>query len=172
MKKNIAFIDWQNLHLWTTTGWWIVDPFKLKIYLKDKYNINKTYYFLWYLKHEYSWLYTMLKKAWFTIVFKKQSYDMGTNKKWNIDTDLIFNVMEKLIEKPNDFDKIILISWDWDFKILIDYLIKKERLLKILFPNKKYMSSLYKKLQNKYFDYFENLKFKLEFKKTKNKELP
>lgn len=170
MKNNIAFIDWQNLHLWTTTEWWIVNPFKLRIYLKDKYKISKAYYFLWYVKDENNSLYTRLQEAWFIIVFKKQMVEMTSNKKWNIDSDMIFHVMEKLVEEPERFDKIILISWDWDFKILVDYLIKKERLLKILFPNKKFASSMYRWLQNKYFDYFKNLKSKLEFIKNKHKK--
>lgn len=91
--------------------------------------------------------------------------EMQSNKKWNIDSDLIFKVMEKLIDYPNDFQNIMLISWDGDFKILVDYLIKKNRFLKILFPNKKYASSMYKWMQNKYFDYIKNLKEKIEYKK-------
>jgi len=165
MKNNIAFIDWQNLHLWTSTEWWFLDPFKLRIYLSDKYKISKAYYFLWYVKDENNRLYTRLQEAWFVVVFKKQMIEMNSNKKWNIDSDLIFKVMEKLLEEPNSFSRILLISWDGDFKILIDYLIKKERLEKILFPNKKFTSSLYKSLNIIYKDYLSNIRNKIEYKK-------
>lgn len=161
--KNIAFIDWQNLHLWTTTEWWILDPFKFKVYLKDKYNITKAYYFLWYVKDENNWLYMRLQEAGFIVVFKKQMVEMTSNKKWNIDSDMIFSVMEKLLEEWQSFEKILLVSWDWDFKILVDYLIRKDRFEKILFPNKKYASSLYKWLPNSYFDYLKNIQSKVEY---------
>ncbi len=167
---NYCFIDWQNLHLWTTTEWWIIDPFKLRIYLKDKYKVSKAYYFLGYVKDENNWLYTRLQEAGFIVVFKKQMVEMTSNKKWNIDSDMIFRVMEKLLEESEKFNKIVLISWDWDFKILVDYLLKKERLEKILFPNKKYASSLYKWLENKYFDYLKNIKIKIEYIKNKQKK--
>jgi hypothetical protein len=37
-EKNIAFIDAQNLHLWTQTEKWKVDFKRFRIYLKDKFN--------------------------------------------------------------------------------------------------------------------------------------
>lgn len=165
--KNYAFIDWQNLHLWTSTEWWIIDPFKLKVYLRDKYKISKAYYFLWYVKDENNWLYTRLQEAWFIVVFKKQMVEMTSNKKWNIDSDMIFTVMEKLLEEWEQFNKIVLVSWDWDFKILVDYLIKKERFEKILFPNKKFTSSMYKWINLIYKDYLVNSKTKIEYIKKK-----
>lgn len=165
--KNYAFIDWQNLHLWTSTEWWIIDPFKLKVYLSDKYKISKAYYFLWYVKDENNWLYTRLQEAGFIVVFKKQMVEMTSNKKWNIDSDMIFTVMEKLLEEWEQFNKIVLVSWDWDFKILVDYLIKKERFEKILFPNKKFTSSMYKWINLIYKDYLINSKTKIEYIKKK-----
>ena len=156
--KNIAFIDGQNLHLWTKSEWWSVDFNKFRVYLSDKYKIKKAYYFIWYVQDENNRLYTKLQEAWFIVVFKKQQLLMETIKKWNIDSDLIFHVMSKLLDNADEFEKILIVSWDWDFKILVDYLIKKERFLKILFPNKKYASSLYNELMNKYFDYLKNIK--------------
>lgn len=164
---NYCFIDWQNLYLWTSTEWWSIDPFKLKVYLKDKYKVSKAYYFLWYVKDENNWLYTMLQEAGFIVVFKKQMIEMTTNKKWNIDSDMIFYVMEKLLEEWEKFNKIVIISWDWDFKILVDYLLKKKRLEKILFPNKKFTSSMYKPVTMKFKDFLINSKTKIEYIKKK-----
>jgi hypothetical protein len=157
-ENNIAYIDGQNLHLWTRSEWWSVDFSKLRIYLFDKYKIKKAYYFIGYMQDENNRLYTKLQEAWFIVVFKKQQLLMETNKKWNIDSDLIFHVMAKLLDEADKFDKILIVSWDWDFKILIDFLIKKQRFLKILFPNKKYASSLYNDLMNENFDYLINIK--------------
>jgi len=50
---------------------------------------------------------------------------------------------------------------------LVDYLIKKNKFKKILFPNKKFASSLYKKLGSEYFDYLENIKVHIGYKKEK-----
>lgn len=138
--------------------------------MKDKYQVSKVYYFLWYMQDENEWLYTNLQEAGFIVVFKKQMIEMKTHKKWNIDSDLIFHIMKKLIDKPNDFNQIVLVSGDWDFKILVDFLIKKDRLRKVLFPNKKYASSLYNGMTNYFFDYMNNIKSKIEHKKINKKE--
>lgn len=73
--------------------------------------------------------------------------------------------MKKLIIEPNTFNKILLISWDWDFKILVDFLIKQNKFKKILFPNKKFVSSLYKSVRLEFKDYLINIKQKIEYKK-------
>ena len=58
--------------------------------------------------------------------------------------------MKSLIDKT-DLHKIVLVSGDGDYKKVVDYLIKKNKFEKILFPNMKFASSLYKKLGNQYF---------------------
>ena len=60
--------------------------------------------------------------------------------------------MKKLYKKET-FSKIVLVSGDGDYKLLVDFLIEENKLKKILFPNKKFASSLYKKLGGEYFDY-------------------
>jgi uncharacterized LabA/DUF88 family protein len=64
----------------------------------------------------------------------------------------------KKINSKECFDGIVLISGDGDFKKMVNYLIYKNKLKKILFPNKKSVSNLYKKLNRLYIDYIENLK--------------
>ena len=58
--------------------------------------------------------------------------------------------------KKEDFNKIVLVSGDGDYKMLVDFLIEENKLKKILFPNKKFASSLYKEIGWQYFDYLEN----------------
>ena len=48
--------------------------------------------------------------------------------------------------KQGDFDKIVLVSGDGDYKMIIDFLIEENHFEKILFPNRKYWSSLYKQI--------------------------
>lgn len=157
MKKdiNLAFIDGQNLHLGTKESGWTVDHKKFRIYLKDKYNVTEAYYFLGFINEEQQELYNHLQKSGFIILFREHSAALSGKKKGNVDTDIVFEVMKTLIERK-DFSKIILVSGDGDYKKLVDYLVKKGVFKKILFPNKKFASSLYKKLGSEFFDYLEN----------------
>ncbi len=66
--------------------------------------------------------------------------------------------------KKEPFDKIVLVSGDGDYKMLVDFLIEENRFKKILFPNKQFASSLYKKITRVYFDYLVNIKHRIEFK--------
>lgn len=156
-ENNIAFIDGQNLHLSTTANNWKVDYRKLRIYLKDKYHVMDAYYYFGYVSEEQQGLYSNLQRAGFIVVFKEHSSILSTKKKGNVDTDIVFEVMKNCIDNK-DFNKIVLISGDGDYKKMVDYLIQKERFKKILFPSRKFSSSLYKKLGSEYFDYLEDLK--------------
>lgn len=179
-KKNIAFIDGQNLYFGTTKCYfcaktlakdikdmsysdctcgraWEVNLSKFRIYLKENYDVSEAYYFLGNLKEKYEQMYQDIQKAGFILVFKEHSGGMKSSKKGNVDTDIVFEVMKNLIDNPN-FDKIILISGDGDYKKLVSYLISKGKFRKIFFPNKKFASSLYKEFGGESFDYLENLK--------------
>jgi uncharacterized LabA/DUF88 family protein len=163
-ENNIAFIDGQNLYLGTKQDNWSVDLSKFKIYLKDKYKISEAYYFLGYLQEVKDELYTEIQKAGFIVVFKEHNQYAVTKKKGNVDTDIVFEVMKNLLDNKN-FDKIVLVSGDGDYKKLVDYLILKKKFSKVLFPNKKYASSLYKKLGSEFYDYLENIKVYIELKR-------
>lgn len=161
-ESNLAFIDGQNLHMGTTQDHWKVDFNKFRIYLKDKYRVIEAYYFLGYASETEQKLYTNLQKAGFIVVFKKHYENLKANKKGNVDTDIVFEIMKNLIDNKN-FDKIVLVSGDGDYKKLIDFLIEKNKLGKMLFPNKKFASSLYKKLGSEFYDYLENIKTYIKF---------
>lgn len=147
-EENIAFIDAQNLHLWTNSENWKIDFKKFRIYLKDKFNIKEAYFFLWFLDENQQELYKNVQKAWFIVEFREHSSHLKWKKKWNVDVDIVFEIMKRIIEEK-DFDKIVLVTWDWDYIKLINYLIWKKLLKKILFPNNKY-SSLYKKIKDNF----------------------
>jgi uncharacterized LabA/DUF88 family protein len=162
MKKefaNIAFIDGQNLHLGTREDGWKIDLEKFRVYLRDKYSVYEAFYFLGYVSDEQEDLYNNLQRAGFIVVFKEHHASSVGKKKGNVDSDIIFEMMKNLVENTQ-FQKIILVSGDGDYKKVIDYLIRKDRFGKILFPNKKFASSLYKKLTAKYFDYLSHPEIK------------
>lgn len=157
IQNNIAFIDGQNLHLGTTLSEkpWKIKLSKFKIYLEKKYNIKEAYYFLGNIQEINQDIYSEIQKAGFILVFKKHNLSMLGKKKGNVDTDIVFEIMKKLYKKIN-FEKIVLVSGDGDYKILVDFLIEENKFKKILFPNKKFASSLYKSLGGEFFDYLDN----------------
>lgn len=166
MINNIAFIDGQNLHLWTTSEWWMIDFKKFRIYLKDKFKVQEAYLFLWFVNDEHQQMYRKIQKAWFILEFREHNTNMLGKKKWNVDVDIVFEIMHRLLEE-NDFDKIVLVTGDGDYIKTVNYLIEKERLEKILFPNNKY-SSLYKSqiFRKLWLNLsIENVRKKFEYKK-------
>jgi uncharacterized LabA/DUF88 family protein len=159
--ENLAFIDGQNLHLGTLKEGWKVDLHKLRIYLREKYHIDRCFYFLGcYLESEAD-LYANLSQCNYTLIFKDHKQDFLGKKKGNVDSDLIFEAMKSLIEMP-DIGKIILISGDGDYFKLIKYLFDKNKFLRILFPNRKFASSLYKSLGSEHYDYLSNIRSYIE----------
>lgn len=167
-KNNFAFIDGQNLYMGTHSDepTWSIDLVKFRHYLSRKYHVDKAYYFLGYLNADYQDLYNNIQEAGFILVFKKHNDVMVGKKKGNVDTDIVFSIMKKLYKK-DIFDKVILVSGDGDYKMMVDFLIDENKFKRILFPNKKFASSLYKSLQPAFFDYLgnEGVRKKIEYKK-------
>lgn len=170
---NIAYVDGQNLHMGTAKSQpeWRVDLKRLRRYLAEKYAVADAYYYLGYVQtgENYDRLYEEIQKAGFILVFREHNSVMVGTKKGNVDSDIIFNAMKRLYLRE-DFDKIVLVSGDGDYKMLVDFLISEERFEKILFPNKKYASSLYKSISRQYFAYLsdEGVKAKIASKRKES----
>ncbi len=164
-KNNLAFIDGQNLYLGTGSEEpaWKVDLIKFREYLFRKYHVQKAYYFLGFVDEKYQNLYEEIQNAGFILIFRQHNSAMLGKKKGNVDSDIIFSIMKKMYKKEL-FDKIVLVSGDGDYKALVDFLIEEKRLEKVLFPNKKFASSLYKKITRVYYDYLLNIKHRIKFK--------
>lgn len=153
-ESNLAFIDGQNLHMGTAKrerGAWRIDLTRFRTYLKDKYRVETAYYFLGVVNEEYQDLYEEIQQAGFVLLFREHSTVMEGKKKGNVDSDIIFNIMKRLY-RHEPFDRIVLVSGDGDYKLLVDFLIEEQKLGKILFPEKRKASSLYTKLGSEYFD--------------------
>ena len=80
--------------------------------------------------------------------------------KGNVDAELVLHTM---IEYDN-YDKALIVTGDGDFYCLVDYLIKKNKLLKLMIPNQYSFSSLLRKLRP-YIVFMNNLRGMLEYKK-------
>jgi uncharacterized LabA/DUF88 family protein len=126
---------------------WEIDLVKFRKYLQYKYNVDEAYYFLGYVQNENEELYDKIQKAGYILKFREHNPAMLGTKKGNVDSDIIFYVMKKLYLKEK-FEKIVLVSGDGDYKMLVDFLIEQNRFAMLLFPNKKFASSLYKKMKS------------------------
>ncbi len=139
-KNNYAFIDSQNLNLSIISQWWKLDWKRFRIFLKDKYKVEKAFLFIWYVPWNQS-LYTSLQQFWYILVFKPTLELKDWNVKWNVDSELVLHTMIEL----KNFSKAVIIIWDGDFYCLIEYLIENNKLFKMLIPDKNKYSSLLKK---------------------------
>jgi len=147
--NNVAYIDGQNLYMGTTKRdpSWVVDLSKLRVYLEKKYHVTKAYYYLGVVQNggTFETLYEEIQDAGFILVFREHNSAMLGTKKGNVDSDIIFSIMKRLYRKE-EFNKVVLVSGDGDYKMLVDFLIEENKLKKILFPKRKYASSLYKSI--------------------------
>ncbi len=149
-KGNYAFIDSQNLNLGVQRAGWKLDWKKFRIYLQEKYNVEKAFMFIGYLPENED-LYKQMQEAGYLVALKPtlemfadpnaEEKDDDKEKpptKGNIDTDLVLYAMKEL---PN-YSKAIIVSGDGDFYSLIEYLRDRNKLLHIMSPNWRYSTLL------------------------------
>ena len=167
---NHAYIDGQNLYMGTAKReeWpWRIDLKRFRVYLNRKYGVVQAYYFLGYVHDEHQDLYDEIQKAGFILHFRKHNPAMLGKKKGNVDSDIIFHIMKKMY-KREDIGKIVLVSGDGDYKMLVDFLIEERSFEKILFPNRQYRSSLYMRLSNKFFAYLDDVSIQEKIGEKRN----
>lgn len=179
--NNQAFIDGQNLYLGTTQNEygdeWKVDLFRFRRYLAEKYGVTKAYYFLGAINEDYQEIYELIQTAGFILLFREHSQAMIGKKKGNVDTDIVYTIMRKLV-KQEEFDKVILVSGDGDYIKMVKFLISEQRFAKLLALTKAGLSSLYRhQISNDYYDFLDdtNIKSKIQYHpkpKSKSQKKP
>jgi uncharacterized LabA/DUF88 family protein len=141
VANNYAFIDSQNLNLSIREQGWSMDFSKLRLYLNWKYGISKAFIFIGYIWENQA-LYTNLQKDGYILIFKPTLKLPDGRSKGNVDAELVLHTM---IEYPY-FEKALIITGDGDFYCLVEYLLKMDKLLKLMIPNKEKYSSLFRKM--------------------------
>jgi len=143
IKKIVfAFIDSNNLNLGVLSQGWKLDFARFRVYLKEKYRVEKAFLFIGYIPYNHQ-LYTFLQKAGYIVIFKpvlEISKEKKVKIKGNVDAELVLHTMIEY----KDYDKAIIVSGDGDFYCLVEYLANNNKLAKIVVPNKKYSSFLRK----------------------------
>lgn len=161
-KANYAFIDSQNLNLGVKSQGWKLDYKKFRLYLRNKYNVEKAYLFIGLIPGNEN-LYSFLSDAGFSLVFKQTVQYKEGNKityKGNVDAELVLYAAAKTF---NMYDKAIIISGDGDFKCLVEFLIEHNKLDKIICPNHHYSGLL--REYSDHIDIIGKARNSLEYKK-------
>ena len=158
-QNNYAFIDSQNVNLAIRDQGWILDFRRFRKYLEDKYSITNAFIFIGYIDTNQN-LYTSLQKDGYILVFKPTLNLPDGKAKGNVDAELVLHAM---VEYPN-YDKALIISGDGDFYCLVDYLKRKDKVLKLMIPNRNRYSSLLRKFSQDMV-FMNDLRGKLEYKK-------
>lgn len=137
--RNYAFIDSQNVNLAVRAQGWKLDFRRFRVYLRDKYHVEKVFLFIGYVSGNER-LYADLQDAGYTCIFKPTlKYKDGTTK-GNCDAELVLWTM---IEYCN-FDQAVIVTGDGDFHCLVDYLLKQDKLHCVLVPDRYRFSALLK----------------------------
>ena len=183
MPKNAkvtryAFIDSQNLNMGVGsdvihkskkiyTGWRL-DFHKFRRYLKDKHRVEQAFLFVGNLPGQES-MYAYLQKCGYILVLKPTtSYkdkDGSIKVKGNVDTDLVLYAAAREID---NYDEAVIVTGDGDFLSLCEFLDERNKLGKVIIPNKHRYSQLLTKYSDK-FDFVSVNKTKLE-KSTQTKK--
>lgn len=159
-KQVYAFIDSQNLNLGTQKVGWKMDWRKFYQYLQKEYGVTKAYMFVGYIP-EFEDMYHQMHDFGYLVVLKPthdmtkplqadKSEENGEKKpvKGNIDAELVLWAMKEF----NNYQKAVIVSGDGDFFCLLEYLEEKQKLGKVLVPNRQFSN-----LFNKYKDYIVRL---------------
>ena len=159
MENNYAFIDSQNVNLATRDQGWKLNWKRLRVYLKDKYKISRVYIFIWFIPSNNK-IYQYLQEVWYILIFKPVLELKSWKTKWNVDAELVLHSMIQY----NNFDKAVIITWDWDFACLVEYFLEQNKLKKLIVPNINKYSWFLKNAAKWNLDSLTFLKNKLEFK--------
>jgi uncharacterized LabA/DUF88 family protein len=163
-RKEIvyAFIDSQNLNLGISKLKWKLDFQRFRVYLKDKYKVEKAFLFIGFIESNQE-LYDNLSQFGYELVFKTAIKYGRKLIKGNVDAEIVLHAAK--IQYAS-YDKAIIVSGDGDFFCLHEELLKDGKLKKIMIPNRKGESSLLKKFRN-LTTYVEDLRSKVELKSEK-----
>ncbi len=159
-KHNYAYIDSQNLYLAIQELGWKLNYKRFRVYLREKYDVEKAYMFLGYLAENQK-LYKFLQEAGFILIFRPILEKDGKPIKGNCDVDLALHLLTNL----NNYNQAVIITGDGDFCMLVKHLKENDKLAKVLAPSHNNCSVLLRKAAGTAISFIDDLKNKLEYKK-------
>jgi uncharacterized LabA/DUF88 family protein len=150
---NYAFIDGQNLYLGAKAAGINLDYRKFRVYLQEKYAVERAYLFIGYLPENRE-LYDLLQEQGYLLKFKPVlPAKVGQKQKGDVDADLAFNAMRYYTE----YEKAVIVTSDGDFDTMIKYLRLENKLISVISPTRKKCSSLLQKAAAEKMLYLEDV---------------
>ncbi|MDD5376848.1 MAG: NYN domain-containing protein [Candidatus Gracilibacteria bacterium] len=163
MQQNYAFIDAQNLNSGLYKLGWKIDWKRFREYLREEAGVEVAYVFLGFMLGNQD-LYLMLQRSGFVVVFKEILTMESGEVKGNIDAELILQAMIDY----DRYDKALIVSGDGDFTCLLRYLGQNNKLLGVLAPYEKGLSSLIQKVAEGKIEYLRSLRKKIEYRPVRD----
>ena len=158
-KNNYAYIDGANLHKGVDSLGWQLDYERFRIWLRDKYSIERAYIFIGLIPTHKN-LYKYLQESGFILVYKEVVYGSDGNPKGNCDADLVLQTVVDSYE--NKFNKAVIVSSDGDYSSMIKFLQEKNKLHVILSPREEKNCSILLKRTGARISYINDQKSLLE----------
>lgn len=157
--RTYAFIDSQNLNLGIRELGWRLDYARFRVYLREKYGVEKAYLFIGYMPQNTD-LYAFLQDAGYICIFRPTLTNKDGTTKGNCDAELVLHAMIQF----DNYDGALLVSGDGDFQCLAKYLYENDKLAAILVPNQQKYSALLKfDIFKPYLRFVSDLRKKLEY---------
>lgn len=155
--NNYAFIDSQNLNLGIQKLGWKLDYKKFRIYLREKYEVEKAYLFIGFVALNQK-LYDRLQESGFILKFKPTIPDEDGKIKGNVDANLVLQAMIDI----NNYSKAVIVSSDGDFYSLVQHLNENGKLRAVMSSDARNCSTLLKQSAKDKIQYMYDLRNKLE----------
>lgn len=133
---------------------------KFRIYLKEKYGVRKAYLFIGYLEGNQN-LYKSLQEYGYVLVFKPILENSDGKVKGNVDAELVLYAMIDY----KKYDQAVIITNDGDFFCLVEYFYRKNKLKKVVSPNRNSCSALLKRAAKEKIDFLDYQREKLKRKR-------
>jgi len=161
-KRTNVYIDGANLHKAVEELGWHLDYKRFRIWLKDKYQIDRAFLFLGFIPKNKN-LYTYLQESGFILVYKEVTYDGRGSVKGNCDAALVLKTTVDFYEER--YEKAVIVASDGDYAGLVEFLKQRNALRTIISPSNR-CSYLLRK-QNLPIVYLNTQRKKLESQKEK-----
>ncbi len=143
MEKNtVAYIDASNLKFGVEQSKWKLDYKSFRSWLRDKFGVSRAILFMGLIPDNAD-LYNSLQSIGYDISFKPTITSKEGRTKGNIDGELILKIAKDFYE--NKLESVVLVSGDGDYHCIVEFLKEKNIPVKIVSPNKKYLSLLLKR---------------------------
>jgi len=171
-SKTYVFIDASNIIYGTRDEGWKVDFKKLYKYLRERYSAKIIYYFGGKDENNEKQVgfYKLLDKIGFELILKPVKIFKQENghqvRKANCDVDLTFYAMRDFTK----YSRGIFLTGDGDFEILLKYLIKQKKEVKVIANGKRTAREI-KSLVGADFVPIKSLQAILEYRHKKGRTL-